>query len=66
LNESGKFNNGIVTKLSALDEFWVAEGYHQNYYELNPYQGYIVGVSKPKVEKVMRTFKDILKEDYKM
>ncbi len=66
LEEAGKFKKPIVTKLSQLDEFWVAEGYHQNYYELNPYQGYILSVSKPKVEKVMKTFKDILKEDYKM
>ena len=66
LGESGKFDKEIVTKLSAFDEFWVAEGYHQNYYELNPYQGYILSVSKPKVEKVMKTFPDLLKDNYKM
>lgn len=65
LNKSGKFKDKIVTTLSAYDEFWVAEAYHQNFYEINPRQSYVYNVSRPKVEKVMKTFKDILKEEYK-
>ncbi len=65
LDASGKFKDPIVTKLSKYDEFWTAEGYHQDYYEHNPQSGYIQKVSRPKVEKVMKTFKDILKDEYK-
>jgi len=65
LNESGKFSADIVTKLTEYEEFWVAEGYHQNFYELNPTQGYVVAVSKPKVEKVMKVFSDKLKDRFK-
>jgi peptide-methionine (S)-S-oxide reductase len=61
----GAFDKPIVTKVNAYKEFWVAEAYHQNYYEINPNQPYVVGVSRPKVEKVMKTFKDILKAEYK-
>ena len=66
LDESGKFDKKIVTKISSYKEFWVAEGYHQNYYELNPNQAYVASVSRPKVEKVMKTFPDLIKEEYKM
>jgi len=65
LNESGKFKNPIVTELAPYSEFWVAEDYHQNFYELNPNQGYVRSVSRPKVEKVKKEFADILKEEYK-
>ena len=64
LNES-TFNNEIVTEVKAFDEFWVAEEYHQNFYEINPQQSYVYNVSRPKVEKVMKTFNDILKPRYK-
>lgn len=64
LNES-TFNNKIVTEVKAFDEFWVAEDYHQNFYEINPRQSYVYNVSRPKVEKVMKVFKDILKPKYK-
>lgn len=63
--KSGKFEKPIVTEVSAYTEFWVAEAYHQDYYEHNPRQSYVYNVSRPKVEKVMKTFKEILKEKYK-
>jgi len=64
LNKS-TFNNKIVTKVNSYKEFWVAEAYHQGYYDINPRQSYVYNVSRPKVEKVMKTFKDILKPKYK-
>lgn len=64
LDASGKFANPIVTEVAPYKEFWVAEGYHQNYYEIHPENGYVRSVSRPKVEKVMKTFKDILKPEY--
>ncbi|MCI5080495.1 MAG: peptide-methionine (S)-S-oxide reductase MsrA [Saprospiraceae bacterium] len=63
--QASKFSSPIATELSAYDEFWVAEYYHQNYYELNPNQGYIRNVSRPKVQKVEKTFAGILKDKYK-
>lgn len=60
-----KYNGEIVTKLTPFSAFYVAEDYHQDYYEHHPNQPYIVSVSKPKVEKFMKEFKDKLKEKYK-
>ncbi len=65
LNKSGKFDKKIVTELSKYDEFWVAEGYHQDYFWHNPNNPYVQKISKPKVEKVKKEFKDILKKKYK-
>ncbi len=57
------FSNRMVTKVSKLEAFYKAEEYHQNYEEKHPYNGYIVNVSKPKIEKVARKFKERLKSN---
>lgn len=64
-NASDRYDNDVVTQVTPYTEFWVAEKYHQNYYELNPTQSYVVNVSRPKVEKVKKTFPDLLKPKYK-
>ncbi len=55
------FSKPIVTKLSKLEAFYDAEDYHQDYEEKHPNNGYIVNVSRPKIEKVAKKFKDLLK-----
>lgn len=52
------FDDPIVTELSPAPQFYPAEVYHQNYYDLNPQQGYCQVVISPKVEKFMRTFRE--------
>ena len=65
LNNSGKLSRPIATLINAYKEFWVAETYHQDYYPSNQDNPYIANVSKPKVKKVEKVFKDILKAEYK-
>lgn len=36
LKQSGKFEEEIVTEILPFDEFYLAERYHQDYYEKNP------------------------------
>jgi peptide-methionine (S)-S-oxide reductase len=62
LDESGAFPNPIVTEILPVDNFYVAEDYHQNYYKSNPDQGYCRLVVKPKVDKFKKVFADKLKE----
>lgn len=64
LNASGKLPGKIVTEVKPYEEFWVAEEYHQNFYELNPNQGYVARISRPKVEKVLKTFPEEIKKEY--
>ncbi len=65
LSTSGKYNKEIVTTVEPYDIFYVAEDYHQNFYELNPNQPYVVNVTRPKVEKFLKLFPDKLKDKYK-
>mgnify|MGYP001791661960 CR=1 FL=1 len=61
LNESGVFNNSIVTEITPFTIFYPAENYHQNYYNNNGAQPYCSYVIRHKVEKFKKVFKDKLK-----
>lgn len=61
LDKSGAFSAPIVTEITAVGDFYVAEDYHQNYYNLNSNQGYCVYVIKPKLEKFKKAFSEKLK-----
>jgi peptide-methionine (S)-S-oxide reductase len=62
--KKGVYQDEIVTQLTPLDGFYLAEDYHQNYYRLNPNNSYIKSVSKPKVEKFMKNYPELLKKEY--
>ena len=64
-NKKGKYRKDIVTEIKKYAEFYVAEEYHQNYYEINPRQSYVYNVSRPKVEKVLKTYPELIKSKYK-
>ena len=55
------FNLPIVTQLEPFKEFYEAEDYHKNYYERNKNQGYSRFVIAPKLDKVEKKFKEMLK-----
>ena len=61
LTEARVFNSKIVTEVSKATVFYVAENYHQNYYNNNKTQGYCVAVINPKLEKFIKEFKTKLK-----
>ena len=63
LDASGAFDRPIVTTLEPYTEFYVAEDYHQNYFNQNGYQPYCQFVVKPKVEKFEKVFKGKLKKE---
>lgn len=62
LDESGAFDNPIVTEITPFSEFYKAEDYHQNYYNLNGSAPYCSFVIKPKLEKFKKVFSDKLKK----
>ncbi len=62
LNESGAWDDPIVTEIRPYSVFYIAEDYHQNYYEKNPYQGYCQFIIGPKMEKFRKVFRDKLKD----
>jgi peptide-methionine (S)-S-oxide reductase len=62
LNAAKIWGNPIVTEVTPIPEFYVAEGYHQNYFENNPNQPYCRAVVEPKVAKFRKYFLDRLKK----
>ncbi len=56
VGRSGVYSRPIVTEVLPLTNYWPAEGYHQDYFENNPGQGYCVAVAAPKVAKFRKTF----------
>jgi len=62
LANSGVYKNPIVTEISPAATFYPAEDYHQNYYALNPNQGYCQYVIRPKVEKFNKQYGSKLKK----
>lgn len=65
LTEAKAFRRPIVTEVSALGRFNVAEAYHQDYAALHPYQPYIMIHDAPKVANLKREFADLYVEPVK-
>jgi peptide-methionine (S)-S-oxide reductase len=65
LGDERAYSKPIVTEVTPFTEFFAAEAYHNNYYEKNSYQPYCQYVIDPKIQKLMREYKDVLKEEYK-
>jgi peptide-methionine (S)-S-oxide reductase len=47
----GLWPQPIVTEIEAMPEFYPAEDYHQEYFRMNPGQGYCQAIIAPKVAK---------------
>ena len=65
LEDAGKYSDDIVTEVQPLKKFWEAEGYHQDYYENNPSDPYVVSVARPKVLKLEASYSEKLKPEYR-
>jgi peptide-methionine (S)-S-oxide reductase len=61
LNEANVFSSPIVTTLERAGVFYPAEDYHQDYFANNGSQPYCQAVVAPKVVKVRKAFKELLK-----
>ena len=62
INDAGKYNEPIVTSLEPFQQFFPAEDYHQNYFNLNGQNPYCHLVVKPKVEKFKINYQNKLKK----
>ncbi|WP_291087978.1 peptide-methionine (S)-S-oxide reductase MsrA [Hydrogenophaga sp.] len=61
LTKDDAFGRPIVTEVLALENYWPAEDYHQDFFERNPDQGYCMAVAAPKVAKFRKTFARLAK-----
>ena len=56
------WDEAIVTEITAFDAFYPADEYHDDYFKLNPNQGYCRVVIAPKVAKFKKKFEHKLKD----
>lgn len=60
IDGSDLWSDPLVTEISPMNAFYVAEDYHQNYFQNNPNQPYCTYVIGPKMHKLRSLFKDKL------
>jgi peptide-methionine (S)-S-oxide reductase len=62
LNKSNAYQNQIVTEVLPLKKFYLAEDYHQNYFDKNRNQLYCQYIIQPKMNKFRESFGELLKK----
>lgn len=62
INTENVYGSPIVTQISPFSKFYIAEDYHQDYYDLNKEEPYCRMVIQPKIEKFEKLFKEKLKK----
>ncbi len=63
VDKSGTYKTPVVTEISPFTNFYPAEAYHKEYYERNRYQPYCMAVIDPKVRKLLKEYRDEVKEE---
>jgi peptide-methionine (S)-S-oxide reductase len=62
LNKSGKFSRTIVTQIDALEAFYPAEKYHQDFIAKNPRNPYVVVNDLPKIREFKRLYPEYYRD----
>ncbi len=60
-NESGNWKDPIVTQIEQTSSFYIAEDYHNDYFNLHGEQPYCRMVIKPKMDKFKKKFGEYMK-----
>ena len=59
--DAGIWKDPLVTELTALDIFYEAEPYHQNFFKQHPEQGYCQAIIAPKLAKLRNEYRNKLR-----
>jgi peptide-methionine (S)-S-oxide reductase len=62
IDKSGIYSKSVVTEIVPISNYYMAEDYHQNYYNDNKNQPYCSFVITPKIDKLEKLFKEKLKK----
>ncbi|MBX5455701.1 MAG: peptide-methionine (S)-S-oxide reductase MsrA [Thermogemmatispora sp.] len=63
LERARTYRDPIVTEIVPFSNFYPAEDYHRDYYDRHPNQPYCMIVITPKVQKLLREYTPVVKED---
>lgn len=61
IEQSGTYKKPIVTEIVPFTNFYPAEDYHQDYYDRNRYEPYCMFVIDPKVQKLLKEYRNEVK-----
>ena len=64
LEKSGTYKNPVITEIAPFTNFYAAEDYHKDYYDENRSVPYCTFVIDPKVQKLLKEYRDKLKDEY--
>lgn len=62
LEKSGAYKNPVVTEIVPFTNFYPAESYHKDYYDRNRSQSYCAFVIDPKVQKLLKQYRNVVQE----
>ncbi len=62
LEKSGSYKKPVVTEIVPFTNFYPAEDYHNNYYDRNRSQPYCLVVIDPKVQKLLKEYRNDVKD----
>jgi peptide-methionine (S)-S-oxide reductase len=65
LGKAALWKDPIITEISPITPFYIAEDYHQNYFANNKNQLYCQMVISPKIDKLEKLFREYLKNSKK-
>jgi peptide-methionine (S)-S-oxide reductase len=65
LEKSGTYKDPVVTEITAFSNFYPAEDYHDDYYDNNRSQGYCRYIIDPKVQKLLKEYRNDVQEAWK-
>ena len=60
-DKSGTYKKPAVTEITPFSNFYPAEDYHKDYYDRNPNQGYCRYIIDPKVQKLLKDYRNDVK-----
>lgn len=66
LEQSGKYNDPIVTEIVPFKNFYEAGAYHKNFYESGKRPDYCRIIIDPKIQKLLKNFKEEIKTEYQV
>ena len=64
LEKSGAYKKPVVTEIVPFTNFYPAEDYHKDYYDRNRSQSYCMFVIDPKVQKLLKEYRNEVKEKW--
>jgi peptide-methionine (S)-S-oxide reductase len=66
IGKSGTYKKPVVTEIAAFTNFYPAEDYHNEYYDRNRSQPYCMFVIDPKVQKLLKEYRNEVKDERAM